>query len=168
MTVDVAYAIQGSLRYRSLKRLAYNLLENNSYHYRRYVDFFMIFLIFSSVVILIREVKSPVYDAWRYFNDYVISLIFLIEYLLRVWVCCNGAKAIIDQYETDEFLRRDFRISKAFKTVLVAKLNYMRSFQAIIDLLAIMPFFHELRLLRLFILFRVFKLFRYKICTLFI
>ncbi|OQX57441.1 MAG: hypothetical protein B5M52_07480 [Helicobacteraceae bacterium 4484_230] len=88
-------------------------------------------------------------------------LIFLIEYILRVWVCCNGAKTIIDQYETDEFLQRDFRISKALKTALVAKLDYMRSFQAIIDLLAIMPFFHELRLLRLFILFRVFKLFRY-------
>jgi voltage-gated potassium channel len=30
-----------------------------------------------------------------------------------------------------------------------------------IDLLAVLPFFHELRLLRVFILFRVFKLFRY-------
>jgi voltage-gated potassium channel len=161
MIVDMAYAIQASPRYRSFKRFIYNLLENNSYHYKRYVDFFMIFLIFSSVVILIREVKSPVYDTWRYFNDYVISFIFLVEYLLRVWVSSNSAKAIIDQYETDEFLQRDFRISKALKTVFAAKLNYMRSFQAAIDFLAIMPFFHELRLLRLFILFRVFKLFRY-------
>ncbi len=160
-TVDMAYAIQNSARYRQIKRFFYNLLENNNYRFKRYLDFFMIFLIFSSVVILIREVKSPVNDIWLYFNDYIISFIFLIEYLLRLWIYSDNSKSIIDQYETDAFLKRDFKLLKAVHTIIITKLEYIRSFQAIIDLLAIMPFFHQLRLLRLFILFRVFKLFRY-------
>ena len=45
--------------------------------------------------------------------------------------------------------------------VLKRKWKYVSSAFAIIDLLAIMPFFHELRILRLFILFRAFKIFRY-------
>jgi voltage-gated potassium channel len=56
---------------------------------------------------------------------------------------------------------RDFNLFKALRNVFLAKLAYIFSFRAIIDLLAVLPFFHELRLLRVFILFRVFKLFRY-------
>jgi len=161
ITVDLAYTIQNSARYRHIKHLFYNILENNNYRYKHYLDYFMIFLIFSSVVILIREVKSPMHDIWQYFNDYFISLIFLIEYLLRLWVYSDSSKIIIDHYETDEFLKRDFRLWQAVQAIVAAKVDYIRSFQAIIDLFAIMPFFHQLRLLRLFILFRVFKLFRY-------
>lgn len=159
--VDLAYALQGSPRHRKLKRFFYNLLENNEYPYKRYFDLFMIFLIFSSVVILIREVKSPLNEIWHYFNDYIISIIFLVEYLLRVWIYSDSSKSIIAQYEKDAFLGRPFRLGRALREIVSVKFRYIRSFQAIVDLLAIMPFFHHLRLLRLFILFRVFKLFRY-------
>lgn len=121
----------------------------------------MIALIFSSVIILIREVKSHINDELLFFNNYIISFIFLIEYLLRLWVSSSVSAEIIKQSEHDVMLGEEFRLSHALKKILLAKLSYIISIKAIIDLLAIVPFFHQLRLLRLFVLFRVFKLFRY-------
>jgi len=159
--VSLAYFLETSRHYQKVKRLFYNLLENPQYPYKRYFDLFMMALIFSSVFILIREVRHTVNDFWALFNDYIISVIFFIEYLLRFWVISDSSAIIIKQYEKDELLQRHFRLGRAIFKVLLVKWKYATSIPAIIDLLAIMPFFHELRLLRLFILFRVFKIFRY-------
>jgi len=121
----------------------------------------MIALIFSSVFILIREVKSHVNDELLFYNNYVVSAIFLVEYLLRFWISSSVTQTIIKQSEHDVMLGNEFNLSLALKNILYEKIRYVISIKAIIDLLAILPFFHELRLLRLFILFRVFKLFRY-------
>ena len=161
LIVDMAYGLKTSPGYKATKNFFHNLLENQAYPYKRYFDLMMMVLIFSSVFILIREVKHPVHDFWSVFNDYIISMIFLVEYLLRFWIISDSSEIIIQQYEKDELLQRKFRVGRALFKVLVAKWHYVRSIAAIIDLLAIMPFFHELRLLRLFILFRVFKIFRY-------
>ena len=158
---DAAYALQGSVHYRGVKNFFYNLLENSEYPLKRYFDYMMMALIFSSVFILVREVKFHVNDGWLFFNNYIISIIFMIEYVLRMWVYSDASKTIVEQYEKDLFLQRDFRVFHAMGKVVRKKFEYMRSIPAMIDLLAIMPFFHELRLLRVFILFRVFKLFRY-------
>lgn len=96
-----------------------------------------------------------------YFNSYVISIIFLIEYLFRFWIHSSISKIIVERAEHDSFLAHEVNLYKAFKKIVIVKLSYIFSLTAIIDILAVMPFFHELRLLRLFILFRVFKLFRY-------
>jgi voltage-gated potassium channel len=159
--VKSAYALHGSASYQKFKQFFYNLLENNAYPYKKYFDLFMIALIFSSVIIIIRDVKYEAHDMLQYFNDYVVSVIFLIEYLLRLWVYNSNSELIIRRYENDEFLQRDFRPLHTFKKIALKKFEYMSSPSAIIDILAIMPFFHELRLLRIFILFRVFKIFRY-------
>jgi voltage-gated potassium channel len=159
--INSAYLLQGSARYQKTKKFFYNLLENNSYKYKKYFDLMMIVLIFSSVIILIRDVKYTMHDSLEFFNDYIISLIFLVEYMLRVWVYSDNSKLIIKRYEHDELLQRDFDIIDVLKEIVVLKYAYISSLSAIIDVLAIMPFFHELRLLRIFILFRVFKLFRY-------
>ncbi len=161
LLVDTAYALKTSPNYKVTKNFFYNLLENQAYPYKRYFDLMMMVLIFSSVVILIREVNHPVNDFWTFFNGYIISFIFLVEYLLRFWVISDSSEIVINQYEKDELLQRKFRAGRAILKVAHVKWNYVRSVAAIIDLLAIMPFFHELRLLRLFILFRVFKIFRY-------
>ena len=121
----------------------------------------MMLLIFSSVSILIYEVKRDVHDYLNLFNTYVISIIFFIEYILRLWVSSSVSKVILHQDEYSNLLGRDFELWFVIKRIFKDKLKYMLSIKAIIDLLAIMPFFHELRLLRIFILFRVFKLFRY-------
>ena len=121
----------------------------------------MMLLIISSVGILILEVKSPIHPHLEFFNTYVISLIFFVEYLLRFWISSSVTETIIKSSEHATMLGRDFKLSYAFLKVFRQKLSFVFSVRAIIDLLAILPFFHELRLLRLFVLFRVFKLFRY-------
>ena len=159
--LDFAYYLDTSKSYQRRKRFFYNILENDKNKYKKYVDLFMIVLIFISVGVLIREVKHHVNDYLLFFSNYVISIIFFIEYILRLWVSSSVSKIIVARAEHDTFLLRDVNLAKAFKEVIKVKLQYMLSLKAIIDLLAIMPFFHELRLLRIFILFRVFKLLRY-------
>jgi len=121
----------------------------------------MIVLIFSSVFILIREVKSDVDDTLLFYNNYVVSAIFLVEYLLRFWISSSVTQTIIKQSEYDVMLGKEFDLLLALRDIFYEKIRYIISIKAIIDLLAILPFFHELRLLRLFVLFRVLKLFRY-------
>jgi voltage-gated potassium channel len=159
--LDFAYHLDTSKSYQKRKRFFYNILENDKNKYKKYVDFFMIMLIFTSVSVLIREVKFHVNDYLLFFSNYIISFFFLVEYLLRFWVSSSVSKIIVARAEHDTFLHREVSLSKAFKEVARVKFLYMISLKAIIDLFAIMPFFHELRLLRIFILFRVFKLFRY-------
>ena len=159
--VDFAYYLNTSESYKKRKRFFHNLLENSNYKYKKYFDIFMITLIFISVVILIREVKSHVNDSFLFFNNYIISIIFLLEYILRVWISSSVSKVIIQQSEHDVMLDEKFNLFKAIQEIFRVKFKYIFSFKAVIDLLAIIPFFHQLRLLRIFILFRVFKLFRY-------
>ncbi len=161
LIVDGAYFLNTSDAYQQKRRFFYNLLENENYRFRKYFDLFMIMLIFISVAVLVRGVKYEVDDSLLFFNNIVISIIFLIEYLLRLWVSSSVTDVIIKQSEYDSMLNKEFNLLKAFLKITRIKLKYITSFRAIIDLLAILPFFHELRLLRIFILFRVFKLFRY-------
>ncbi|MFK5936804.1 MAG: ion transporter [Sulfurimonas sp.] len=159
--VDSSYAINGAKGYQNKKRFFINLLDNDEYKYKKYFDISMIILIFSSIAILIREVKHELPFHLIFFNSYIISIIFFIEYLLRLWIYGNVTQVIIKRYEYDSYLGREFRLDKALRNIVNLKLTYVFSLRAIIDLLAVLPFFHELRLLRVFILFRVFKLFRY-------
>ena len=161
LVVDFAFYLNRSESYQKTKRFFYNFLENDNYKYKKYFDIFMIILIFLSVAVLIREVKSHVNDFWLYFNNFVVSFIFLIEYVLRLWVSSSITEIIIKNNEHDDMLSREFNLSYTIYEIIKTKLKYIISPRAIIDLLAIVPFFHQLRLLRIFILFRVFKLFRY-------
>lgn len=161
LIVDFAYYINGASRYQNVRRFIYNLLESDKYIYKRYFDIFMIVLIFFSVAILIVEVKSEIPEEIRFFNAYIVSIIFFIEYLLRFWVSSSVTQIIINRSEYDAMLGREFKLSKALLKIIKTKLEFVLSFKAIVDLLAVLPFFHELRLLRLFVLFRIFKLFRY-------
>ncbi len=159
--VTFAFFLHSSTTYRNIKNATYNLLENSNYPYKKYFDFMMIALIMLSVYILIRQVKHEMSLSWLFFNNYIISLIFLFEYLLRLWIYSDSTKVVIDQYEHDLFLHRPFSLGASCKSIFKYKLEFIFSPAAIVDLLAIMPFFHEFRLLRVFILFRVLKLFRY-------
>ncbi len=161
LLVDFAYFLDTSVWYQKKRRFFYNLLENDDYKYKKYFDVFMMILIFISVSILIYEVKRSAHDALKFFNAYIVSLIFLIEYILRLWISSSVSKVIIHQDEYSDLLGRKFDLLFVIKRIAKDKLEYIVSPKALIDFFAIMPFFHELRLLRIFILFRVFKLFRY-------
>lgn len=161
LLIDFAYFLNTSVAYQKKRRFFYNLLENEEYKYKKYFDISMMILIFSSVGILIYEVKSDAHEYLRFFSNYIISIIFFIEYVLRLWISSSISKVIIHQNEYTDLIGKKFNLFFVLDRVTRDKLNYIFSVKAIIDLLAIMPFFHELRLFRLFILFRVFKLFRY-------
>lgn len=159
--VNLAYFLHTYHPYQRVKIFCYNLLENPHYRYKKYFDYFMIGLIFLSVYILIHSVKHELSNDWLFFNNYIISLIFLVEYLIRLWVYSDNSKMIIDQYEHDLFLHRKFSFWEISKSIIKKKFSFILSPMAIVDILAIMPFFHELRIFRIFILFRVLKFFRY-------
>ncbi|HLD23919.1 MAG TPA: hypothetical protein VJA83_08240, partial [Sulfuricurvum sp.] len=84
--VRFAFYLHASQRYHHTKKFFYNLLENSSYPYKKFFDYTMIVLIVISVYILVHHVKYEVKPEWLFFNNYVISVIFMIEYLLRLWV----------------------------------------------------------------------------------
>jgi len=161
LLISLAYYLRSNHRYQKRRRFFYNLLENDNYKYKHYFDYFMIFLIFVSVFVLIREVHHHIDDALMFVNNVIISFIFFVEYMLRLWVNGSVTKIILEQEEHDTMLSREFQLGKVLKRIVKMKVEYMMTPKAIVDLLAILPFFHELRLFRLFVLFRVFKIFRY-------
>jgi len=159
--VSFAYFLEDSKRYRVTKKFFYNFLENDLSQTKKFFDYFMILLIVSSVLILIYEVQHTLNDVQYIFNDYILSIIFIIEYLLRFWVYNDNSKIIIAEYEDSLYFERDFKLYNIMKKIVAKKWEYVSSVAAIIDLLAILPSYRPLRMLRIFLLFRVFKLLRY-------
>jgi len=120
----------------------------------RSVDVFLITLISASVIAVILESMSGIEakygGALRVFEVMTVS-VFTVEYLLRLWCSVESESA-------------------AGKTALQARLRYLTSFHAVIDLLAILPFYLilfgvfgslDMRFLRAVRLLRVLKLTRY-------
>jgi len=115
-------------------------------------DIFFITLIVANVLLVILETFSgfsdSVYSFFRAF-EVVSVVIFTIEYVIRLW--------------TSNYLFPD-------KRALRARVKYGFSFMAVVDLLAILPFYlplifpidlRVLRMLRLLRLIRLFKINRY-------
>ncbi len=116
------------------------------------IDWGLIVLIVANVVAVTLETVPSLAQrygpAFRVF-DTVSVAIFTVEYALRVWVCVE-------------------HLPLARLSPLKARLRFAASPYAIIDLLAILPFyialffpFLDLRMLRIFRLLRLFKLARY-------
>jgi len=159
--LKIAFFLHRSKRYRKIKKLFYNFLQNPDYIYKKYFDMFMIFLILVSVVILVYEVKNPVPQWIDDFDVYAVTTIFALEYILRFWVYNDFHVLIIREYEESKFLDKPFNIWSPIKKYLKGKLSYIISPSSIVDLLAILPAYRPFRVLRIFVLFRVFKLLRY-------
>lgn len=118
------------------------------------IDIFLIALISASVIAVILESIPSVearYGASLSLFEAITVAIFTVEYLLRLWSTVE-------------------RESAANKSALAARVHYMLSFHAIIDVLAILPFYLlyfgafgslDMRFLRAVRLLRVLKLTRY-------
>ena len=140
------------------RRRAYEILEIASPGDKisRIVDIALISLILLSVIAIILESVQTINNSYREYLFWfeVISIsIFSIEYLLRIW-------SSVDNPENKKFKYSN----------LVLRLRYSISFSAVIDLLAILPFYFmmfglfsdaDMRFLRSFRLLRIFKLTRY-------
>ena len=120
----------------------------------RIVDIALVALIAASVTAVILE-SIPAFEARfgteLYWFEVVTIAVFSVEYLLRIWSC-------VEATDLDE------------QRPLVSRLRFMFSFHAIIDLLAILPFYLlafgvfgsvDMRVLRAIRLMRVLKLTRY-------
>jgi voltage-gated potassium channel len=157
----LAVAISQNTRYIQTKRTIDKVLNDTSHPYNKFVVFAILFFIFSSVYILIANVKHDIPEAFLIYEVYFITFVFSIEYLLRLWVYSDVHKIIIKHYEQRSFLNRKHSFFALVYEVLKDKFKYIASPLAIIDLLAIIPAYRPLRILRIFLLFRIFKILRY-------
>jgi voltage-gated potassium channel len=104
----------------------------------------------NTFAIILHSMKSLRHDFDTFFSDfeYFSVVFFTIEYFARLWVCVENEK---------------------YKHPFWGRLRYIFSWGALIDLLAIMPFYLSnftsdtglIRILRLFRIFRLFKFSRY-------
>ncbi|WP_454666312.1 ion transporter [Acinetobacter calcoaceticus] len=137
--------------WKQLRKFFYNNLHNHDYEttISRCINYFLVILIVGNVAAVLLETVNDLYTSYHAWFDYfeVISIaVFSIEYLLRLW-------SVADRDTTQS----------AWKI----RLNWMKSGEAIIDLMAILPaylnFFVriDLRMLRILRLLRLLKLTRY-------
>ena len=134
---------------RQIKQKVYDVMEEIGDKDSRFFEIIIQTLIMLNIVSLILETVDWLYLPHKYFFhviDLIFVLVFTIEFALRVWASTA---------------------TPAYRHPLWGRLRYAFTTIALIDLLAILPFYlpllglEELRYLRSLRLFRLFKLFRY-------
>jgi voltage-gated potassium channel len=160
LIVNFACFLKASPYYRNTKLFFYNLLENPDSRIKSNFDVVMICLVLFSVFLLIFEVDTQSNKIGMLFEHVLIAL-FIIEYLLRAWLYNDIHKIILENYEKAEYLNSPFRISEVAQLILAKKIEYIFTPLAIIDLLAILPSYKPISLLRVLLIFRLLKLLRY-------
>jgi len=160
LIVHFAYFLKSSPHYRNTKRFFYNLLENPDSRIKSHFDVVMICLVLLSVFLLIYEVDTELARIDMLF-EHVLIILFVIEYLLRAWLYNDVHKIILEHYERAEYLNSPFRWGEVARLILAKKIEYIFTPLAVIDLLAILPSYRPLSVLRVLLIFRLFKLFRY-------
>ena len=134
-----------------IRKRIWEILETNNPNdkFSYYTDILLISLIILNIIAVLLETVDSIYN--KYALEFLIferisTAIFLIEYILRIWVCVEA---------------------KAKKNNLIARLKYAATWPAIIDLLAVLsgllPMFFDvdLRILRALRMLRLLKFSRY-------
>jgi voltage-gated potassium channel len=137
--------------YRTTKKKVHALLHPEivgDKHWDKIINIFIISLIILNVIAVMLETVGDYhkrYESFFYYFDLVSVIIFTLEYLLRVWSSNNEPK---------------------YRHSVWGRLKYMVSPGALVDLVAILPFYlhrligFDLRVLRMLRLLRLFRLFR--------
>ncbi|WP_297443121.1 ion transporter [Sulfurimonas sp.] len=159
--VSLAYFFASSRKYQKIKSFFRDILENDQYPYKKYFDIFMITIILTSVTILVIDVRNHIPVWLDDFDLYFITFVFVVEYLLRLWVYSDIHKMLIEEYEESLFFDKKLSLFKVFGKIFKSKWQYISSLAAIVDLIAILPSYRGVRVLRVLILFRAFKMLRY-------
>lgn len=145
------YLYQTACMYHKAKQKVHSLLHPEivgESHWDKIINIFIIVLIILNVTaVMLETVPSIDKPLLKFFKDFdlVSVIIFTVEYILRVWSSNHDPR---------------------YKHSFHGRLKYMLSFAALIDLLAILPFYvHvivglDLRVLRILRLMRFFRLFR--------
>ncbi len=119
-------------------------------HWDKVINIFIITVIILNVIAVIMETVQSIhirYDDFFHYFDMVSVIIFTVEYVMRVWSSNHEEK---------------------YKHAVWGRLKYMVSAGALIDLIAILPFYlhlffpvdFDLREIRMLRLLRVLRLFR--------
>ncbi len=136
--------------YHTIKRKVFTILhpEIGNTKWDKAFNAFIIILILMNVIAVMLETVPSIYEqnkSFFYYFDTVSVFIFTLEYIMRVWSCNQDPK---------------------YSHSLHGRIRYMFSFGALIDLLAILPFYvysfvgFDLRVLRILRLLRFLRLFR--------
>jgi voltage-gated potassium channel len=139
--------------YRTTKKKVHGLLHPEivgDKHWDKIINIFIIVLIILNVIAVMLETVPSYHDeAWEqdffHYFDVFSVIIFTIEYVLRVWSSNHEEK---------------------YRGTIKGRIRYIFSWAALIDLLAILPFYiHviiglDLRVLRMLRLLRFIRLFR--------
>lgn len=136
--------------YHATKKKVHILLhpELGETKWDKIINGFIIILIILNVIAVIMETVQSLqkeYGEFFHYFDLISVIIFTIEYVLRLWSCNHDPR---------------------YKHTIYGRLRYMVSTDALIDLLAIFPFYvHvvvglDLRVLRILRLLRFLRLFR--------
>ena len=136
---------------KSLRKRIWEILEkgNSNDKVSFYTDIFLITLIIFNIIAVLLETVDSIYS--KYVLEFLIferfsTAVFLVEYILRVWVCVE---------------------EKIKSNKLITRLKYASTWPAIIDLLAVlsgllpMIFEVDLRILRALRMLRLLKFSRY-------
>ena len=136
---------------KSIRKRIWEILEkgNPNDKVSFYTDIFLITLIIFNIIAVLLETVDSIYS--KYTLEFLIferlsTVIFLIEYILRIWVCVED---------------------KIKNNKLITRLKYASTWPAIIDLLAVlsgllpMIFEVDLRILRALRMLRLLKFSRY-------
>ncbi|RLA70253.1 MAG: hypothetical protein DRG09_03675 [Epsilonproteobacteria bacterium] len=140
--LKLSETIDKSVKYQKIKSFFRALLEDINSPYKKYFDMFMIGLIVISISILIMSKSEKIPNWLVEFDLYFITAIFALEYLLRLWISHDIHKYIVSSSQST--------MSGKYWTVVKAKLRYMITLPALIDLVAIFPKFRIIRLLKLY------------------
>ncbi len=136
--------------YHRVKKQVHILLHptQGTSRWDKILNAFLIILILLNIVAVILETEHDIYEAHRdFFNyfDLISVIIFSIEYVLRVWSCTHEEK---------------------YQHWFWGRLRYMVSWEGLIDLVAILPYYlhsilvFDLRVLRILRLLRLLRIFR--------
>lgn len=158
--VRFSYWLNDAKAYNYLKNQADEILNSVSSSKKTFFDIFMIFLVLSTIGIYIYDIKNSLNEWVYYFEDFAV-IIFIIEWLGRLWTCSSIHKDIMVYSEKRHNLALKLEFFEIIKILFVKKIKFIFSLMSIIDLLAIIPYYRPLRMLRFFLIFRLFKLFRY-------
>ena len=161
LLIAFSFFLDSNVKYKKIKSFFRKLMNDDEYTYKKLFDFFMLFLVITSVGILLYDIKHKLNPWLEDFDFYIVTVIFAIEYTIRLWVYNDTHKIILEEYEESAFLEREFSLKQVIKKILYKKWEYIKSPFAIIDFLAILPGFRSLRILRIFVIFRLFKVLRY-------
>ena len=158
--LEIAYLLASNKKYAKIKGFFYDILESQKSPYRKYFDAFMIFLVLTTVFILIYETKNEL-PLWVKDYEIFALTIFIWEWLARLWVVSDIHLDIIENYENNELEQTNYTTWQLIKPAVINKIKFIFSPLSIIDLLAILPSYRPLRVLRFLLIFRLLKVFRY-------